>query len=434
MTKSRLISAVTAFLLAIPCIFAVTDAEMEQARVIATQCYLRYANNGSGYLDDIHPKTMKELESKLKAKEKENIKAFNAIRIPADYASWDKKKLVEYWAATAFNSGGLLAEGKAARSRVRARINAMNVSAPSKPEEANPEHKAVPDSASGSPQPVSVPDPKEDSEAASADAAAADSIADARAEEPELTSVKKEDASTWIYVAILIVLVIVVVVLVVYAARTMKNNATRENGPLEPTVSFGSSDSEMEALREKFGKALAAKNEDLAKAAASATAQRERADMLQRRLDDAEAEASALRKENADLRERLAEARKPQPASAAPRPQAAPAAEPRRRSIYLGRVNSRGIFIRADRSFDPAHDIYCLETADGLTGSFFVVADPTLAEMALLTPMETLGGGCEIDNAADADTSSSVITEMRGTALFEDGCWRVGRKARVSFR
>ena len=54
--------------------------------------------------------------------------------------------------------------------------------------------------------------------------------------------------------------------------------------------------------------------------------------------------------------------------------------------------------------------------------------------MALLTPMETLGGGCEIDNAADADTSSSVITEMRGTALFEDGCWRVGRKARVSFR
>ncbi len=130
MTKSRLISAVTAFLLAIPCIFAVTDAEMEQARVIATQCYLRYANNGSGYLDDIHPKTMKELESKLKAKEKENIKAFNAIRIPADYASWDKKKLVEYWAATAFNSGGLLAEGKAARSRVRARINAMNVSAP----------------------------------------------------------------------------------------------------------------------------------------------------------------------------------------------------------------------------------------------------------------------------------------------------------------
>ena len=52
---------------------------------------------------------------------------------------------MEYWAATAFNSGGLLAEGKAARSRVRARINAMNVSAPSKPEEANPEHKAVPD-------------------------------------------------------------------------------------------------------------------------------------------------------------------------------------------------------------------------------------------------------------------------------------------------
>lgn len=429
MTHRRILIAIAAFLLSVPSILAVTDGEMEQARVIATQCYLRYANNGSGYLDDLHPKTMKELESALKAKEKENIKAFKAIQVPADYASWDKKKLVEFWGTTAFNASGLLPEGKAARSRVKARIGSMSVSAPAAPEEAaKPEAKdagAVDESA-----PVSVPDPQGAQEAVAAAENVADSIAAADKEDLELTSVKKEDSSTWIYVAILVVLVIVVVVLVVYAARTMKVNAARNNGPLEPTVSVSSLGEETDALREKFGKALASKNEELTQASAAASSQRERAEMLKRRLEEAEAEIAVLRSENTSLRDQLAEAksRASEHSGESPRETA-----PRRRTIYLGRVNSRGIFVRADRNFDPAHDIYCLETADGITGSFYVAQDRTLAEMASLTPMEALGGGCEIGNAA-AGHVSEIVTDMRGTAVFESGCWRVGRKARVSFR
>ncbi|MDE6702925.1 MAG: hypothetical protein K2K00_04525, partial [Muribaculaceae bacterium] len=59
-------------LFAIPAL-AVTDKEMEEAKTIAAQAYLRYANDGSGYLDEFKATTMAQLESKLKAKEKENI-------------------------------------------------------------------------------------------------------------------------------------------------------------------------------------------------------------------------------------------------------------------------------------------------------------------------------------------------------------------------
>ncbi len=38
--------------------FAVTDKEMEQARAIAAKHYLRYANNGSDYLDKLTPSSV----------------------------------------------------------------------------------------------------------------------------------------------------------------------------------------------------------------------------------------------------------------------------------------------------------------------------------------------------------------------------------------
>lgn len=90
-----------AMVIAIPS-FAVTDREMEAARTMAAKHYLRYANNGSDYLDKLNPSTMSELTTFLKAKEKENIKSFNAVAVPKDYASWDKAKLVKYWSVTFF--------------------------------------------------------------------------------------------------------------------------------------------------------------------------------------------------------------------------------------------------------------------------------------------------------------------------------------------
>lgn len=114
----KTIPAVMAIALALPAM-AVTEKEMEEARAITAKAYLRYANDGSGYLDDVQAKSMSELTGKLKEKEKENLKAFNKVKVPSDYASWDKARLVEFWGVTFFTSPELSEKGKAARSRVK---------------------------------------------------------------------------------------------------------------------------------------------------------------------------------------------------------------------------------------------------------------------------------------------------------------------------
>lgn len=422
MKMLRYIPAFIAALLCTGVASAVTDAEMEQARTIAAQLYLRYANNGSGYLDELHPKTMQELEKGLKAKEKENIKAFKSIKVPSDYAAWDKSKLVEYWSVTAFNTSGLLAEGKSARSRVKARINSMSVSAPQeKPVKEEPRvADTQAEQAAAAPDAPAADMPQQEDPALEKAALEADSIA---AEESlRAEPVKKEDSSTWIYVAILCILVAVVIALVIYATKTLKDGgkASASRSPAPEEDASLTSDRGLEEMREKFGRTLAARNEELEHLRQQAESASRRADELERRLHECEADLEEAR---ASLRQQAAR----QSVAAEQAPVAA-----ERRVIYLGRVNARGIFVRAARRFNPANDIYVLETTDGITGSYYVATDPTVADTALLSPRESLGGGCDGDFRR-ADTASSIVTDMRGEAVFEDGCWRVARKARISF-
>ena len=198
---------------------AVSDREMEEARAIAAKAYLRYANNGSGYLDEVNAKSIAELQKSLKAKEKENIKAFLAIPVPKDYATWDKTKLVEYWGSTAFKAAGLIEEGKGARPRVRKQIMAMSISAPSAAAPAETPAEAAPAPAEAAPAEASVAE--QPAEAAAADPAAqqADILADQKAIEDDAKNAAPESQnsgsnSTWIYVVILCVLIGVVVWLV----------------------------------------------------------------------------------------------------------------------------------------------------------------------------------------------------------------------------
>ena len=83
---------------------AVSDKDMQQAKVIDAKLYLRWNNKGSGYLDEVSASSMSELESKLKAQEKENLQAFNSVKIPSDYASWDINYLTLVFNPYAYNS------------------------------------------------------------------------------------------------------------------------------------------------------------------------------------------------------------------------------------------------------------------------------------------------------------------------------------------
>lgn len=408
--------------------FAVTDKEMEEAKAITAQAYLRYANDGSGYLDEFKVTSMAQLESKLKAKEKENLKAFNTVKIPSDYASWDKARLIEFWGVTFFTSPNLAEKGKAARSRVKKRISAMSIAAPveSKPtadpvpapaaEESNSSADAT-NAASTEIQATSDPAPSKAEEILEKQE---EILADqnAIAQDTEERQYKKEDSGTWIYVLVLVVLIGVVIWLVVFAANMMK----KQSEPLEALSAAkpDAKDTSDEELRRQYDSTRSALNEY--KAAFEDT-KAENARLL--------AEIKTLKAEVSRLKELARNTAVPAPSAKPSAP--APASKPTASTIYLGRVNNRGLFVRADRSYSPGHSFYRLETRDGLVGTFILVNSPEVYDIALGNPVEYLSGGCaaiDIENTAGMHT---IITENAGTAMFENGTWKVLRKSRIRY-
>lgn len=438
---------------------AVTDREMEEARTIAAQAYLRYANDGSGYLDEFKATSMAELEKRLKSKEKENLKAFKSVRTPGDYASWDKQKLTSYWSDTFFKSPGLSDKGRIARARVRKNIGRMTVGAPQPAREtsAKPETAREETPAAATPQPAATGAAPTPAAPAAPDTTTAVAPAPEPAPAPapaETPDDNRESSHTWIYVVVLAVLVGVVIWLVGFASKVMRRNeeegSRREPAPVADNASH-------REMREKFAATLAAKNADLSQLSAKNETLLKENQAIKRDME-------ALVAETADLRTRLtaANARISEmeaainamaaptapaparvettrtepaaPAAAAPQPEAAPVARQRPgRIIYLGRANAKGIFMRADRQLSPGHSIFTLDTSDGYAGSFKVASDPTVWELALLTPAESLEGACTGPDLDRPGEATRIVTDSQGTAIFEDGCWKVIRKARIHF-
>ncbi len=416
--------------------YAVTDQEMEQARTITAKAYLRYANDGSGYLDEVNVKTMADLEKALKPKEVENLKAFKAIKVPADYASWDKTKLVEFWAVTFFSSPELSEKGKIAKSRVRKQVSAMNVQPPtSKPEpapEATPEASTAADPGQTVVMPDSLPT------AAEAIQEQQDILADQQAiaeDARQVKSLDKEQSYTWVYIVILVILICVVIWLVMYAAKVMKRQERRE-GAEEAFFSGdnGASRAEIAELSTR----LAEKSEEI--------------NRLTRKLKEAEernVEASKMlervQSDNRRLMERMERMREEtnhQDAESRHEPKAKyeepiieePKEEPEiLKVIYLGRANSRGIFVRADRRVSPGNTIYRLDTEDGIVGTFRVVDLPSVTKLALSSPNEYLAGGCLGKDLGDTAGVTAIVTESAGTAIFENGYWKVLRKSHIRY-
>lgn len=397
---------------------SVTQQEMEQARTIAAKAYLRYANDGSGYLDDLNPKTMSELESALKTKEKENIKAFKAVPVPSDYQNWDKEKLVEYWAVTAFQNKGLLEKGRGGRLRARSQINKMTIAPPAPAQTtaapaadtkaASGNQSSTPASAASSGSPIGAT--AENDSTIDAEMAQLNEIPNV---EEENLNVEKESNYTWVYIMVLAILVAIVVALVVYAAKVMNKN--------EEDHSQGHSGKDGDDLEEldHLKSHLADKDVEVA--------------MLHKKLEAANRQNAELKAKVETLTAQLA--RIPEHhnvASSAPQPKEQKTSE--KRSIFLGRANSKGIFVRADRTLNPGHSVFILETTDGYSGSFKVANSPSAWSLALSNPQEYLMGACTGQDLEDTSEASRIVTETSGTAVFEGGCWRVIRKARISYQ
>ena len=270
-------------------------------------------------------------------------------------------------------------------------------------------------------------------------------VAEAAMKEPE-------HSHTWVYILVLAILVGVVIWLVVYAANLMK----RQPGA-------GDDEGESAELRAQAKKAIARKNEELEDMRKRLLAEENRSADLGAELEKlkleckrAEDKITQLREENVMLRNNAA-VQQPQrrveaPVSAAPvaavrqetvaterktvamatKP-AEPAQAPILKVIYLGRANARGIFVRADRKINAGNTIYRLDTNDGLVGTFHVVDEPEVVDVALANPSEYLANGCVGEDLQDTLGVTRIITESAGTAIFENGYWKVLRKTKVRY-
>lgn len=463
--------------------WAVTQKEMEQARTITAFWYLRYANNGSGYLEEGKtPASMAELEKMLKETERTNLKAFKAVQSPSDYASWDKEKLVAYWGDTFFNSPGLKAEGKVARSRVKGKLRAMTVAAPARTPDAADAAPSQAEATTPSPTPASPTSAQPevpDAEAIAGQARAAESAAvatvDAEAEEPRAER-RSNSGSTWVYIVALVILVGVVVWLVVFASKTMQegNNAAPrrreedEQNQLPSPRAFADPAVASAPVQEAPAPARQAEAEDSAETRALRREVKglreecmrlgEENGRLQSDLSEARRELEALRgrlraadavtsvaSATSSVREEVEEQPAVQAAPVAPaavRQQPAPA--PRKvapiqedaeeiREIYLGRVNPKGLFVRADRRPVAEKTVFVLTTTDGYTGTYRVLQMAEVIGRCLDNPDHYLAGGCTAPDVLATEEATQICTLQSGTAIFENGCWRMIRKTKIVY-
>lgn len=448
MIKKFLLSAV-ALMISIAS-YAVTDREMEQARTITAQTYLRYANDGSDYLDKFEAVTMSELEGKLKKTEQENIKAVKSVAVPKDYASWDKAKMVEYWSVTFFKSPGLTDKGKIGRAKVKRRLEAMTVSAPAA--SATREATAPAETSNGPVVTLSdnaeAVNPASQTEAAENVLQESQQIAEDAVEEiVEEVPARNSSDATWIYVVILVVLVGVVIWLVVFAANIMKKNGVETKSSVQPAAHNESAGKLLDRRKEATEK----NNQQVEEVSQAAdNSHLEENLQLRRQLERMEAvnsnltvdkesalrEVDNLRRENAILLQEVEKLRRRErERSAAAQENREGVAPPREMplTIYLGRVNQNGLFIRADRRMNVGNTVYRLDTKDGVTGTFRVVSDPAINSLIMADPAVMLGGGCTADPDTDLEGKSRVVNEKSGTAVLENNCWKVLRKAKVRF-
>ncbi|MDE5876173.1 MAG: hypothetical protein K2H47_01500 [Muribaculaceae bacterium] len=508
---------ISMLLLVVTCVLsghAVTDREMEEAKAITAKLYLRYANNGSDYLDKVNAVTMADLEKRLKPKEKENIKSFKAVSVPGDYAGWDKDQLVRYWSETFFASPGLIAKGKVAKSSVRKRLSSMNVTAPSVASSSTPTPAPTPaapaaskptdtkpaDTKPANTKPATSPAPATVTPAdISADSAAARAIAEAEAELLNLDNIvndepagsKKQNSYTWVYILILCGLVAVVVGLVVFASRVLKSQNSNNDDddlydkPIDkpqpqhiPTVGSASlvapeltewrdrarqAENERDVMSEQCNEqrkriaALTARINQLeqelatdrsskasvqtSSAAPQATERQAASESKRQAAADSKRQPSSTeskRQANSETKRQAASTdskrQMPEPESIV-NPDAASAPQPRPTAvIYLGRVNNKGIFVRADRNLKPEASVYRLETNDGYAGTFRVANNTEVWERALANPDHVLSGGCVCTDITATSGKKRILTESSGTAVFEGGCWKVVRKAKIGYQ
>ena len=393
--------------------WGVTREEMEQARTITAQAFLRYMNNGSDYLDKLDPVKVSDLKNSLKTKEKENIKIFESIEYPKIevYSQWSKDDLLKYWGTDFWNDSRIPAHCKGARVRVKSKIGAMNVGAEAIKSQETTATLAEADNAASEAQRVLDSIKMADSIATEAailevsndmvqEDFASDSIAAEESAIEEEETVKSKSSPTLIYSLILIVLVVIIAALIVYAVKGIQKSGKQDvkRDKNEETDSADEEDDDNHIYKETL-------------------------DEKDREIASLKAEIDRLNNVILRMNDRISDAIS----------EISPNQRPTR-TIYLAYANSKNVFVRADSVYNEDYSIFKLVTSDGITGSFSVIDNPIANKLALSLPISILKNSCQSEDMHHDNWCKQIITENAGTAIFENGRWIVKRKADINFQ
>ena len=411
--KLRIFLTLIAFVAVASSAWSVTREEMEQARTITAQAFLRYMNNGSDYLDKLDPVKVSDLKNSLKTKEKENIKIFESIEYPKIevYSQWSKDDLLKYWGTDFWNDSRIPAHCKGARVRVKSKIGAMNVGAEAIKSQETTATLAEADNAASEAQRVLDSIKMADSIAAEAaileasndvvqEDFASDSIAAEESAIEEEETVKSKSSPTLIYSLILIVLVVIIAALIVYAVKGIQKSGKQDvkRDKNEETDSADEEDDDNHIYKETL-------------------------DEKDREIASLKAEIDRLNNVILRMNDRISDAIS----------EISPNQRPTR-TIYLAYANSKNVFVRADSVYNEDYSIFKLVTSDGITGSFSVIDNPIANKLALSLPISILKNSCQSEDMHHDNWCKQIITENAGTAIFENGRWIVKRKADINFQ
>ena len=209
--------------------------------------------------------------------------------------------------------------------------------------------------------------------------------------------------------ALLVILIGCVIWLVSFAAKVMKKQAVQ--------IAEGN---EGKIDSENINKELGKRNREL-----SEEVERLRAENKKLMADLKAAQSAAAARKYAPQHEEIVGKTEPVKPKQVERPASS--------VIYLGRANAKGLFVRADRKPVAGATVFRLDTRDGLVGTYYVVDNPEIVDMVISDPERYLYGGCTGMDLDDTEGVDSIVTVNSGTAVFEDGCWKVLRKSRIRY-
>ena len=102
-------------------------------------------------------------------------------------------------------------------------------------------------------------------------------------------------------------------------------------------------------------------------------------------------------------------------------------------TIYLAKPDSKDCFTRASENFELGNSLFELTTADGQRGTFIVIDNADAQRFALMMPTENLTRACTGNSIQVSTGKTSIVTDEPGEATFDNGVWRIIRKARIHY-